>query len=120
MVLAVSTTAAPRPPYLTQAKPLYGDSIAVGDGRVYTYRGDWILAVFDYDRINGDANVKRVPYTVCRIIGAARKCATRVWRRHPDIWMTRVPANVGAARYVDFTWATGGKRRGSSRIWIYE
>jgi len=46
-VLAVSTTAALRPPYLTQAKPLYGDSIAVGDGRVYTHRGDWILAVFD-------------------------------------------------------------------------
>ena len=116
--LAATAAATLRPPYLTQAKPLYGGvTINVQDGKVWTYRGDWVLAVFDYA---GEAKVKTLPYTVCRVAGARRLCVRRVWRGRPDVWMIRVLEWVGASRYVDFQWSVGGKLRRTARVWIYE
>lgn len=55
-VTAVTAESALQPPYLTQAKPVYGDvSINVQDAKVWTYRGDWVMAVFDYDTVNDTA-----------------------------------------------------------------
>lgn len=121
LVPSAAAAAALTPPYLTQAKPLYGDTaIAVQDGKVWTYRGDWVLAVFDYDTVNGDPNVKRLPYTVCRVAGPRRLCARRVWTGRPDVWMIRMLTWVGSSRYVDFQWSVGGKLRRTARVWIYE
>jgi len=121
-VYAVSASSALRPPYLTQAKPVYGDvTINVQDGKTWTYRGDWVMAVFDYDTTNGDKTLKRLPYTVCRVAGTSRQCVQRVWRGRPDVWMIRVLGDwVDGRRYFDFTWTANGQQRGKARVWIYE
>ena len=121
-VAVAAAGAALRPPYLTQAKPVYGDvTINAQDGKVWTYRGDWVMAVFDYDRVNGDPTVKQLPYTVCRVAGTAKQCVRRVWRGRPDIWMIRVFGDwVGSRAFFDFTWTAKGQQRGKARVWIYE
>jgi len=117
--LALQASAGIRPPYLTQVQPVYGVVIP-GDSRLFTYRGDWVMAIFDYDRINGNASVRSLPYKVCRITGKTRECVKRVWRGRPDIWLTRVPADLGSRRFLDFTWDVAGKRRGAERVWVHE
>lgn len=121
VVLHASATTKPalRPPFLTQAKPVYGVEIP-GDDKTWTYNGDYVLAIFDYDRINGNPAIKSMPYTVCTVAGTAKKCVKRVWRGRPDIWMVRVLGPSGAGRFFEFRWTALGKQRGTARVWIYE
>ena len=120
-VFPATAKSALRPPYLTQAKPVYGDVNIrhPSPGGPWTYRGDWVMAIFDYDWINGNPNVRRLTYRVCRV-GKNRLCVTRTWRGRPDIWLVRVLDWVGNRRYIEFTWSVGGKRRGVARLGIYE
>ena len=120
--------AQPRPPYLAQAKPVWGDIFIQPrlDDRKYTYRGDYVLAIFDYDAAGGGARPRKtLAYTVCRT-GPKRACVRRTWRGRPDIFMVymapKTAGYVGAAyrRYVDFAWYVGGRQRVTDRIWIWE
>lgn len=119
VVCALSASAALRPPFLTQAKPVYGVPGAQSD-RTLTYTGDYVLAIFDYDRINGNPAIKSLPYTVCTVAGTSKKCVKRTWRGRPDVWMVRVLGPLAAGRYFDFRWTALGKQRGMARVWIYE
>ena len=119
LACAVQASAALRPPFLTQAKPVYGVEVP-GDSRTWSYTGDYVMAIFDYDRINGDPNVKSMPYGVCWVAGKMRTCVKRVWRGRPDVWMIRVLGPVAAGRYFEFRWTAEGKPRGTARVWVWE
>lgn len=118
LALVFQASAALRPPFLTQAIPVYG--VELPDDKVWTYNGDYVMAVFDYDRVNGNPNIKSLPYTVCSVVPAKRTCVKRTWRGRPDVWMFRVLGPLGAGRYFELKWTALGKPRGTVRVWVYE
>lgn len=124
VAFAVTTTggaspdASPTPPYLTQVKPVWGDVFIhqPSGSRKLTYRGDYVLAIFDYDRLNGNRAIKVLAYTVCHTV-TRRTCVRRTWRGRPDVLMVYVSPD--ARRAIDFTWHVAGVTR-ADRIWVFE